>query len=343
MNLRAFRSVISSTTDSLPIVILYVTSACNLRCITCSYRDALPNELSLEEYAALAQELKAFGLQHVVFSGGEPLVRRDLPAICEIFAALGVRQSLLTNGLLLEKRIGEMTEFLNEIIVSVDGPDAATHNSIRGLECFDQILRGIEVVKRNPRQVVLSLRTVVQRRNFRLLDSMVDFARNAGADRLSFLSADVRSSAFHRNHGGPAAPESEILLTAEECGEFRKRMTAMIGKRRAEIRSGFISESPGRLMHLVRYFEAFHGLSGFPRNSCNAPNISTVITSTGELLPCYFLPAYGDVRSGPLQGQINNDLARFTRRQVRAYALEQCRKCVCTLRVSPWSALRDKI
>lgn len=343
MNLRAFTSAISSTTASLPIVILYVTSACNLRCITCSYRDALPNELSLEEYARLARELQSLGLRHVVLSGGEPLVRRDVPAICKIFAALGVRQSLLTNGLLLEKRIDEIAEFLDEIIVSLDAPDAATHNDIRGLECFDQILRGIEAVKGLVRRPILSLRMVVQRKNFRLLDAMVDFAKSAGVDRVSFLSADVRSSAFHRNHAGPAAPESEILLSAEECGEFRGLMEALVERRKPEIRSGFISESPEKLMHLVRYFEAFHGLSNFPRNSCNAPNVSTVITSTGELLPCYFLPAYGDIRSGSLQGQLNNDLARFTRMQVRAYTLEQCRKCVCTLNVSPWSALVGRV
>ncbi|MBI4417614.1 MAG: radical SAM protein [Ignavibacteriales bacterium] len=341
MNLAAFKSTLSPEVQALPVVILYVTAACNLRCVTCSYRDPLPQELTLEEYRDLARQLEELGLRHIVYSGGEPLVRRDFPEICRIFEDLGVRQSLLTNGLLLEKRARDVVGFFDEIIVSIDGPDATTHNAIRGLECFDRIVMGVERIASGQPRPLLSIRTVIQRRNFRRLDAMVDFAKRIGADRISFLSADVLSNTFHRDHVGPVASNGEILLSAVETKEFRDLMTRMIAVRKKEIQSGFIAESARKLLHIVEYFEAFHSLSPFPRNHCNAPNVSTVITSTGELLPCYFLPSYGAIRSGLLKDQVNNDLIKFTRKQVGQYSLEQCRKCVCTLRISPWTALRD--
>src|SRR5258706_13493155 len=105
MNIKAFLNTVSDRAKTLPIVILYVTEECNLKCITCSYRNAMPGELTLDEIKSLAAELKNLGLRHIVYSGGEPLLRRDFPEICEAFASPGVKQSMLTNGLLLEKRI----------------------------------------------------------------------------------------------------------------------------------------------------------------------------------------------------------------------------------------------
>lgn len=101
MNFSAFLNTLATHNYALPIVILYVTAGCNLRCIMCSYRDPLPNELTLDEIRKLALELSTYGLRHIVYSGGEPLTRRDFPAICELFQRSNVRQSLLTNGLLL--------------------------------------------------------------------------------------------------------------------------------------------------------------------------------------------------------------------------------------------------
>lgn len=115
----------------MPVVILYVTEGCNLKCLSCSYRLPMPGELTLSEIEQLSRELKAFGLKHIVYSGGEPLLRRDFRDICSLFAELKVKQTLLTNGLLLSKRAEEFNGLFTEIIVSLDGADAETHNRLR--------------------------------------------------------------------------------------------------------------------------------------------------------------------------------------------------------------------
>ncbi len=308
----------------------------------CSYREPLPGELSLEEITDLARGLKARGLQRIVYSGGEPLVRKDLPAICRAFQRYGVQQTLLTNGLLLEKRHTEIEEFIDEHIVSLDGPTAAVHDSIRGVQCFDQIVKGIKkVVLRSGENRVLA-RYVIQRRNYQHVEQMVDFAKSTGFKQVSFLAVDVESDAFGKKQNGPSTPEDSLLLTVSEAGEFQRAMNLLISSRQADFESRFIAQSPEQLLHIVQYFEARAGIAAFPVNRCNAPSMSTVITSTGDVKPCFFLPAFGNIRKTPLDELLNLDSIRQTRRDVRSYKVDRCKTCVCTLHVNPLKAMLNR-
>jgi MoaA/NifB/PqqE/SkfB family radical SAM enzyme len=332
---------ISDRAFTLPVVILYVTEGCNLQCISCSYRERLPDELTLEEISDLARTLRAFGLRRIVYSGGEPLMRRDFPEICATFGRQNVTQSLLTNGFLLEKRFPEIRNHLSEIIVSVDGPDATTHNGIRGIDSFDRIVNGIKHVRSHSARPSIAIRTVVQRSNFNRMTELVRFAKQVGADRISFLAADVLSDSFGRATRGEVVPAGELQLTTDETLAFRESVNRMVQECRVEFATGFISDSPERMFHIVQYFEALAGGGMFPRNLCNAPMVSAVITSTGDLHPCYFLPSYGNVRSGEAAALLNDGAIRSTRRDVRRYKPERCKTCVCTLHKGPLTALRD--
>ncbi len=342
MNFSAFLNTVTTRNFSLPIVILYVTAGCNLRCIMCSYRDPLPDELTLDEIKNLADELSRLGLHHIVYSGGEPLTRRDFPAICEVFQSHRVRQSLLTNGLLLHKRYEEIQSYFSEIIVSVDGPRAEIHNRIRGVDSFRHIVKGIQKITSSEKRPRVSMRTVVQRMNFREVGNMVDLAKSLSVDRISFLAADVLSDAFHRDDPGLVSERGDIMLSREEAAEFRVLVQEFAARYRVDIENRFISESPEKLFHLVQYFEALAGTAPFPQNVCNAPMVSAVISSTGDLLPCFFLPPFGNIRSAPLQQEMNNARIRSARHRVREYSLTRCHECVCTLHVDPLAALMDR-
>jgi MoaA/NifB/PqqE/SkfB family radical SAM enzyme len=341
VNYKAFLNTLSVKAYTLPIVILYVTEGCNLRCATCSYREAAPGELTLEEIKKLANELYKFGLKHIVYSGGEPLLRRDFVNICEVFEKLHVKQSLLTNGLLLEKRVEDIQKFFREIIVSIDGADDATHNSIRGLNSFDQILKGIKRAVASPQRNCVSIRTVIQKRNYRQLPEMIELAKSLGVDRISFLSADVFSDSFGRDTRGYADKNENILLSHDETIEFRKIIEDAISRYKEEFDNKFISESPDKMFRILKYFEASIGKSDYPINTCNAPMVSAVITSTGNILPCYFLPSFGNIRKEPISNLLNNNDIKSTRKNVRGYILERCKQCVCTLHVNSRKALLD--
>jgi hypothetical protein len=168
---------------------------------------------------------------------------------------------------------------------------------------------------------------------------MVRCARDLGVSRISFLAADVRSEGFGRSGRGAVVPEKTLLLDAGEITEFRAIIARMVSECSEDFSSGFIAESPARLMRLAEYFQALIGGGEFPPTVCNAPMVSAVITSTGDLLPCYFLPRFGNIREAPLSGLMNGPGIRATRREVRAGTPDPCRTCVCTLNVSPSRAL----
>ncbi len=342
MNFRAFLNTISNTARTLPIVIFYVTEGCNLKCLSCSYRDALPGELSFDEIKTLAKSLKAFGLKHIVYSGGEPLLRRDFTDICELFSGMKVKQTLLTNGLLLDKRAGDISKYFTEIIVSIDGGTPGTHNRLRGVNSFELILRGIEKTLSLKDAPVVSIRTVLQKNNFRELGDMIKLAKTAGVKRISFLAADVSSDAYGRDTRGKVSDSNSIALNENEVEELRNIINKLAESNKNDFSSGFISESPAKLHHIADYYEALLGKCAFPKNLCNAPMVSAVITSTGDIHPCFFLPSFGNIRKSGFDPLINSDSVKSTRRQVRNYELTRCHECVCTLYTSTIAALKDR-
>lgn len=327
---------------TLPIVILYVTEGCNLQCRMCSYRKPLPDELTLDEIQKLADELLSFGLRHIVFSGGEPLLRKNFPDICQIFSRVNIKQTLLTNGLLLSKRYQEIQSYFHEIIVSLDGATADVQNSIRGVDSFDTILQGVKKVVSSNQRPLISFRIVIQKSNFRQMPMMIELARSLKIDRISFLAVDVRSVAYGRLETGETISDSSVNLNHEECSEFEEIIKQLSIDYQKQFENGFISESPEKLHHLAQYFKALIKEAEFPRNHCNAPNVSAVITSTGDVLPCYFLPSYGNIRQNILSSIVNSESICQTRTEVKAYTLKQCQQCVCTLQVPFRNALLDK-
>jgi MoaA/NifB/PqqE/SkfB family radical SAM enzyme len=95
-------------------------------------------------------------------------------------------------------------------------------------------------------------------------------------------------------------------------------------------------------MKLVDYYGALRGMNEFPRNYCNAPMVSAVITSTGDIHPCYFIESYGNIRNGELKSLVNIDKVKQVRNDVRNFTHPRCKTCVCTLNISKATALLDR-
>src|SRR5687767_11671695 len=99
-------AVAKSAKDRRPIVVWNLTRTCNLKCVHC-YTDSAavkyPDELSTDECKAVLKDLAEFKVPAVLFSGGEPLVRRDLFELAEYARDLGLHVVLSTNGTLIDR------------------------------------------------------------------------------------------------------------------------------------------------------------------------------------------------------------------------------------------------
>jgi cyclic pyranopterin phosphate synthase len=109
--------------------------------------------LSFEEIARVVDVLARLGVEEVRLTGGEPLVRRDLPVLVGLLAEIeGVRDlSLTTNGVLLDRLAGPLVSAgLRRINVSLDSLNHVRFAEITRRDALDAVLRGLEEAERYP-------------------------------------------------------------------------------------------------------------------------------------------------------------------------------------------------
>jgi cyclic pyranopterin phosphate synthase len=135
-----------------------VTDRCNFRCRYCMPAEGLPwlpkpEILSFEEIHRLVALMAAMGVREVRLTGGEPLVRRDLPELVRMLAATnGVEDlSLTTNGVLLDRLAGPLVEAgLRRVNVSLDSLSHTRFAEITRRDALDRVLAGLDAAERHP-------------------------------------------------------------------------------------------------------------------------------------------------------------------------------------------------
>src|SRR5436305_2207228 len=135
-----------------------VTDKCNFRCRYCMPAEGLEwlageEVLSFEEISRLVRLLARMGVDEVRLTGGEPLVRRDLPVLVAMLAATpGVRDlSLTTNGVLLDRFAGPLVAAgLRRLNVSLDSLSHVRFAEITRRDALDRVLAGLEAAERHP-------------------------------------------------------------------------------------------------------------------------------------------------------------------------------------------------
>jgi len=292
------------------------------------WRCSRKRELDFSEIETIARALRPFATRNVVLSGGEPLLRRDIFAICRTFQKNGIMPLLITNGLLLEELSGELTTFLPGAMVSIDGSRAEIHDAIRGVNCFDKVVSGIRKVKNvNPGFRIVG-RTTVQKANYFDLPDIVRLAKEIGLDMISFIAADVTSPSFGRSDELTEERRMGILLAEKELAMFKKLLEKLIERHSDDFRSGFIAETPERLWRIYRYYGAMLGKNRFPQVSCNAPWASLVIESDGQVRPCFFQPPIGNLRQRSLKDVVCSPRLRTFRKNLNPQEDPVCVRCV---------------
>ena len=136
-----------------------VTDRCNFRCQYCMPAEGMQwldrdEVLRFEEVARIVRLLSEMGVGDVRLTGGEPLVRRDFPALASMLSAIdGVRDlSLTTNGYLLERDAAALAAAgIDRVNVSVDSLQRDRFFQITRRDALPRVLRGLEAVARHPR------------------------------------------------------------------------------------------------------------------------------------------------------------------------------------------------
>jgi radical SAM protein with 4Fe4S-binding SPASM domain len=318
----------------LPVLVLFPHNRCNCRCVMCDiWRIRQVRQITCDDLRPHLDSIRRLQVRWVVFSGGEPQLNAGLPELARMLRQEGIRITLLTAGLLLEKHAAEVITFVDDIIVSLDGP-SGLHDRIRNVpDAFARLARGIAAVRVLRPDFEISARTTVQKANFKYLRQAVETARSLGLNSISFLAADLTSSAFNRSEPWDSARQHEIALTAGELEELEDEVEALIDECAADISGGFIREDALKLRRLVSHFAAHLGLAEAVAPHCNAPWVSAVVEADGEVRPCFFQPAIGNIGEQPLFEILNGPRAMEFRETLDIPRNPICRRCVCSLYV----------
>jgi Fe-coproporphyrin III synthase len=338
---KRYRTLQTHVISSLPIVILMPHSACNCRCVMCDIWKGNHNlkQLTEADIAGLLSALKKFGTQQVLMSGGEALLHPNFFNFCAILKKENIKISLLSTGITLKKHAQQIADWVDDVIVSMDG-DAAMHNTIRNVpDAFNKMAEGIAAIKKVKPAFKISCRTVIHQLNFRLWPQIIDAAKEIGLDQISFLPADVSSNAFNREQLWDENRQHEIVPRQEELAELKNIINHLLLSYKADFESGYIAESPEKISKIYQYYAAFYGEAALPYKSCNAPWVSTVIEADGTVRPCFFHEAYGNIKTDLLQNIINGEKAITFRKSLDMDTNSTCKNCVCYLNLKPGTKL----
>ena len=315
----------------LPILVIMPHSRCNCRCLMCDiWRIRQVREITVRDLEPHLASLRELKVRWVVFSGGEPLMHSDLWTLARLVRREGIRVTLLTAGLNLERHAALVAEELDDVIVSIDGPPGI-HDRIRGVTgAYRRLERGIQSVRSQRTSIPIHGRCTVQKHNFRHLRATVAAARHLRLNSVSFLAADMGPEAFNHAPGWPENAAA-LALSPIEVDELANEVDRLIIDCQDDIRSKFVRESPEKLRRIGWHFRAHLGQIPPVAPRCNAPWVSAVIESDGSVRPCFFHRPFGNIGSGRLVDILNSDSAVGFRGQLNIPENAVCRKCVCSL------------
>jgi len=196
--------------DKKPVVVWNITRRCNLKCVHCYAQakdEEFTDELTTSEGFKLLDDLASFGVPVVLFSGGEPLMRKDLPDLARYAVSKGMRAVISTNGTLItEEKARELKEIgLSYVGISLDGLKPV-NDKFRGLDgAFEMALKGIE----NSRKagIKVGLRFTINKHNVSEIDGIFDLVEEMKIPRICF---------YHLVYAGRGSDMVEEDLSLEE-------------------------------------------------------------------------------------------------------------------------------
>ncbi len=197
-----------------PVVIWNLTKACNLSCLHCyssSYAGKFEGELSHDDAIRVVDDLKAANVKHLILSGGEPLLRPDLPDIARHAAQSGMSVTLSTNGVLINESSAKtiVEAGFDYIGISIDG-SRKIHDLFRGATgAFDKSVRAIKLLRDSG--VKTGIRFTVTDFNFDTVPDVISLAEELKVDKL-YLSHLVYSGRGDENRGKDVTHEQTRRL-----------------------------------------------------------------------------------------------------------------------------------
>jgi len=292
-----------------------LTYRCPLQCPYCSNPldfAQSEQELDTEQWLAVLRQGREMGAAQLGFSGGEPLVRQDLPELIAEARKLGYYTNLITSGLgLNQAKVEAFAEAgLDHIQVSFQASDPELNNALAGSrKAFDQKLAMARAVKAAGYPMVLNF--VIHRHNIHQIEDIMGLCERLGADYVELATCQYYGWAF-KNREGLMPSKAQLDQAEAEVNEYRTRLQA--------------DNHPMKVIFVTPdYYEER------PKACMNGwGNLFLTVAPDGTALPCHsarILPIdFPNVRDMSLR-EIWYESPGFNHYRGDAWMPEPCRSC----------------
>lgn len=320
--------------DKHPVVVWNITRSCNLKCVHC-YAHAkdkiFENELSTQEGFAVIDDLAEYGVPVILFSGGEPLVRKDLPELAEYAVKKGLRAVISTNGTLITRELAQTLKKigLSYVGISIDGMEEV-NDRFRGVKgAYKAALDGIKNCQEAG--IKVGLRFTINRFNAFEVPGIFDLLEEMDIPRVCFyhLVYAGRGSKLVKEdstHAETRKIVDLILQRTKELHDKGKPKEVLTVDNHADgpyLYMKVLQEDPDRAGDVLKLLKMNEGNSSGRGIGC--------ISWDGEVYPDQFWRHYsfGNVRNRPFS-EIWTDLSEPLMKKLKdkkKYVTGRCATC----------------
>jgi len=305
-----------------------VNYGCNLKCEMCNHwRETREPPVSIDRFKEVIAELAELGCKKLHISGGEPMLRPQIPDLIEHATGLGIRVTMTTNGTLIDKiKAKRLVEAgLRGVNVSIDSPIRKMHEKIRGVEgSFKQTTRAVALFNKyaHKGKIAVRINTVIGRSNYETLATLPELAHQLGADGVNLIPVD--------DHCG-----EHLSMRKKDIAKFNSEIAPIIEQHANELKIKLANEdafpfgrddSQVKMGRAGRY--AFGYYNKFP---CYAPWTHSLIDFNGLVYVCCMtreqIKPLGDIRKQSLKEIWEGAAYRQIRLNMHPPALKPCQRC----------------
>lgn len=297
----------------LPVVLMFLTNRCNLRCRMCGLYNlpeearSAESELSTDGWKGVIDSAVRLHAAMVSMSGGEPLVRRDFVELIAYARERGLAVHICTNGTMMnEERARALGGAgVNAVSVSLDSPDREEHDALRGPGNFDKAVNAVRLLRAHAPDAQVGINYLITAQNFRNMVRMPAFAESLDAQQLKL--APIHTNLLHS-----AKPEDDfgpLLFSPEQVNALEAEIERLIPLLQ---HSRLLTTSAAFLRGIPQFYRApkpFRCFAGY--GVC-------AVDPHGNVAPCCDMDGPFSVREKPLHEIWRSPEFARMRRQVRA-------------------------
>ena len=203
-----------------------VTRKCNLNCLYCLSSSGIKEEygLSTEKAIELIDSLGKIGVNRLDFTGGEPLMRKDLGILIDRAKSNNINTIVTTNTLVLNDEKIEILKKADLIQISIDGPEDV-HNEQRQDNVFKKMINNVKLLKNNGCKIRLN--SFIYNSNKEYIDYLMDLSRDLGVFSHLFIIFTPQ---------GRGKEHLEEIVQSEEVENIKNKILLRKEKEKRNIR-----------------------------------------------------------------------------------------------------------